>query len=66
MSGRNTTANVIAGICSFIFPGLGQLVQGRLLAALVHFLLSCVLWLIWLGWLIHIWSAYDAAVYKAR
>lgn len=58
-----STANVIAGVCSFFVPGLGQLVQARPFTALIHFALSLVLWIVWLGWLIHIWSAFSAAFY---
>lgn len=61
-----TSGNVIAGLASFFLPGLGQLVQGRMLAAFIHFLLGCVLWIVFMGWLIHIWSAYSAATYKGE
>lgn len=41
MSARPGSAgNVIAAICSLIIPGLGQLVQGRLLWALTWFVLA--------------------------
>jgi TM2 domain-containing membrane protein YozV len=65
-SHQGSTGNVIAAICSLFIPGLGQLVQGRLLKAIVMFVLACVLWIIWLGWLIHLWSILDAALYKPR
>ncbi len=65
MSGQGSTANVIAAIASFFIPGLGQLVQGRLLAAAVQFVLAAVLWVVWLGWIVHIWSIIDAARYTA-
>jgi len=64
VSGKGSTANVIAAICSLIFPGLGQLIQGRMLKALWHVLLAACLWLIsfgTLGWIMHLWSAYEAA-----
>jgi TM2 domain-containing membrane protein YozV len=61
--GQGSTANIIAAIASFFIPGLGQLVQGRLLAAAVQFVLAAVLWVIWLGWIVHIWSIVDAARY---
>jgi TM2 domain-containing membrane protein YozV len=35
MRGRGSTANVIAALASFLLPGLGQLVQGRVAAALI-------------------------------
>ena len=34
-TGQGSAGNVIAAICSFFIPGLGQLVQGRILAALL-------------------------------
>ncbi len=61
-----SAGNVIAAICSFLYPGLGQLVQGRPFAALIHFLLATILWVIWLGWLMHIISTLDAAWYTRR
>ena len=42
--GQGSTGNVLAAICSFFIPGLGQLVQGRLLKAIVMFVLAAVLW----------------------
>jgi len=50
----------------FLIPGLGQLLQGRLVTAAIHFVLSVVLWFFWLGILMHIWSAYSAAVFVPR
>jgi len=64
-TGQGSTGNVIAALCSFFIPGLGQLVQGRLFMALVQFVLAALLWLILLGWIIHLWSILDAALYKA-
>lgn len=62
--GQGSSGNVLAAICSFFIPGLGQLAQGRLLMAIVMFVLAGLLWIIWLGWLIHLWSILDAALYK--
>jgi TM2 domain-containing membrane protein YozV len=64
MSGQGSTGNVIAAVCSFFIPGLGQLVQGRPFTALVHFVLAGLLWFILLGWLVHLWSIVDAAVWR--
>jgi TM2 domain-containing membrane protein YozV len=61
MARQGSTGNVIAAVCSFFIPGLGQLVQGRLGMALVHFVLAGVLWYFLLGWIIHLWSIIDAA-----
>jgi TM2 domain-containing membrane protein YozV len=65
MAGQGSTGNVIAALCSFFIPGLGQLIQGRLLMAIMMFVLAGVLWLVLLGWLIHLWSIIDAAMFKA-
>ncbi len=64
-NGPGTAGNVIAAICSFFIPGLGQLVQGRVLMALIMFVLAGIMWIFLLGWLIHIWSVIDAALYRA-
>jgi len=66
MSGQGSAGNVIAALCSFFVPGLGQLLQGRLLRAIIQFVLASVLWFIWMGWLIHLWSVLDAALWKPR
>jgi len=62
--GQGSAGNVIAALCSFFIPGLGQLVQGRLLMATLHFVLAAVLWIVLLGWIIHLWSILDAALWK--
>ena len=67
-SGSGSTGNVIAAIASFLIPGLGQLAQGRLFAALFMFLLAGAIWLVTLGtlgWIGHVVAALHAAVYKA-
>jgi TM2 domain-containing membrane protein YozV len=61
--GRGSAGNVIAALCSFCIPGLGQLLQGRWLLAGFMFLMSVLLWIILLGWIIHLWSIIDAAIY---
>lgn len=66
MAGQGSTGNVIAALASFFVPGLGQLIQGRLIMAGVMFVLAALLWLIWLGWIIHLWSILDAALWKPR
>jgi len=66
MAGQGSTGNVIAAVCSFFIPGLGQLVQGRVLMALVQFVLAAVLWVVFLGWLIHLWSIVDAALWNPK
>ncbi len=66
MSGQGSGGNVIAALCSFFILGLGQLVQGRVIAAAVHFILAGILWVFLLGWLIHLWSIVDAARWSPR
>ena len=66
MSGQGSTGNVIAALASFFIPGLGQLLQGRFLMAIIHFILAGILWFFLLGWIIHLWSILDAAMFKAK
>ena len=66
MAGQGSTGNVIAALASFFIPGLGQLIQGRLIRAAVMFVLAAMLWVIWMGWIIHLWSILDAALWKSR
>ena len=66
MAGQGSTGNVIAALASFFIPGLGQLLQGRLVMAIIQFVLAAVLWFFLLGWAVHIWSVLDAALYKSR
>ena len=66
MSGQGSAGNVIAALCSFFIPGLGQLLQGRLFKAIIQFVLAGLLWIILMGWIIHLWSILDAALYKPR
>ncbi|MYC12274.1 MAG: hypothetical protein F4Y39_00965 [Gemmatimonadetes bacterium] len=61
MAGQGSGGNVLAALCSFFIPSLGQLLQGRLLIALFQFVLAAILWFIWMGWLIHLWSVLNAA-----
>jgi len=65
MTGPGSGGNVVAAICSLFVPGLGQLVQGRLLAAFLFFVAACALWILLLGWAIHLWSVIDAARWRA-
>ena len=65
MAEQGSTGNVIAALASFFIPGLGQLLQGRPIKALVMFVLAAVLWWFLLGWIIHLWSILDAALFKA-
>jgi TM2 domain-containing membrane protein YozV len=64
MAGQGSAGNVIAALASFFIPGLGQLIQGRLVRAIIQFVLAAVLWIVVLGWAIHLWSVLDAALYR--
>ena len=52
-TGQGSAGNVIAALCDLFFPGLGHLIQGRVLAALVWFLAACaagaITWIVTLG-----------------
>ncbi|USD37690.1 MULTISPECIES: hypothetical protein [Ferrimonas] len=71
MSGQGSAGNVIAAICSFFIPGLGQLVQGRVLAALLFFVFVSTGYFFYflivpaiLGAILHLWCIIDAAKYR--
>ncbi|GAA0854516.1 hypothetical protein [Aliiglaciecola litoralis] len=74
MAGQGSGGNVLAAICSFFIPGLGQLVQGRVFKALLFFVFSfvfyglaatVVLFFFWpVGAIFHLWSIISAATYK--
>ncbi|HQV88562.1 MAG TPA: hypothetical protein PKY67_08930 [Nitrosomonas sp.] len=68
MSGQGSGGNVLAAVCSFFIPGLGQLVQGRLLPAFLFFVVVGIGYFFAvliipavIGGLIHLWSIIDAA-----
>ena len=63
-AGQGSAGNVIAAVCSFFIPGPGQLMQDRLLKAAIMFGLAAALWVTWMGWIIHLWSIIDAALFK--
>jgi TM2 domain-containing membrane protein YozV len=65
MARQGSTGNVIAALASFFIPGLGQLLQGRLVKAAVMFVLAGILWWFLLGWIIHLWSILDAALWRS-
>ncbi|MDH5552902.1 MAG: hypothetical protein OEX82_06175 [Nitrosomonas sp.] len=72
MTGQGSGGNVLAAVCSFFIPGLGQLVQGRILAALLFFAIVGVNYFFMvlvipaiIGGLFHLWSIIDAARFKA-
>ncbi len=74
MSHQGSGGNVIAAICSLIYPGLGQLVQGRLLPALLFFLVCTInyalaatgilFFMIIFALIFHLWAIINAAKYN--
>lgn len=64
VAGQGSAGNVIAALASCFIPGLGQLLQGRLLKAGIMFAMAAILWFFLLGWIIHLWSILDAAIWK--
>ncbi|MFT5521495.1 MAG: TM2 domain-containing membrane protein YozV [Enterobacterales bacterium] len=74
MAGQGSSGNVIAAVCSFFIPGLGQLVQGRIMKAIMFFLITAIsygltvtviLFFMWfIGAIFHLWAIIDAATYK--
>ncbi|OZG74694.1 hypothetical protein BTA51_06850 [Hahella sp. CCB-MM4] len=73
MSGQGSGGNVLAAICNVFFPGLGQLVQGRILAALIFAIVAFGGYALWflvvpaiIGGIAHLWSIVDAAKFKPK
>ncbi len=73
MSGQGSGGNVLAAICNVFFPGLGQLVQGRILPALMFAIIvvgGYALWFLILpaivGGIAHLWAIIDAAKYRSE
>lgn len=65
--GPGQTGNIIAAVCSFFIPGLGQLVQGRIVWAIIHVVIGAIIWIVslgTLGWIVNLWSTIDAAIWK--
>ena len=73
MAEQGSGGNVIAALCNIPFPGLGQLVQGRLLAAIVIFITCCVGYFLWfliipaiIAGLVHLYAIISAATFTTR
>ncbi len=63
MAEQGSSGNVIAALASFFIPGLGQLIQGRPFSAMFYFFGHIILWVIFLGWVVNLVAALDAAWY---
>jgi len=65
--GQGSAGNVVAALGSICIPGLGQLAQGRLGAAIVQFVAAALVWFFTaglLGWVAHLASAAEAALWS--
>ena len=68
MAKKGSTGNIIAGVASFFLPGLGQLVQGRIIAAIFFFVFFVAIWVVTLaklGWIVNVLAAWNAAMYES-
>ena len=72
MSQQGSAGNILAAVASFFFPGLGQLLQGRILAALLFFSITVVGYFfavlvvpLIIAVIFHLWSIIDAAKFKS-
>ncbi len=72
MSGQGSGGNVLAALCNLFIPGLGQLLQGRLLAAILFFVIVVVGYALWwliipaiIGGIVHLFAILDAARFKS-
>ena len=69
MAGQGSGGNVLAALASFFLPGLGQLLQGRLLAAILFFIFVngaygsgiFIFPVLPLAFILHIWCIVNAA-----
>lgn len=72
MSSQGSGGNVLAAICNVFIPGLGQLVQGRIFAALLFFVGAGIAYatiIIAIGYvlvpIVYLWAIIDAAKFKS-
>ena len=68
---RGSAGNVLAALASFFLPGLGQLVQGRLVSAAFLFLATSIGYALWFlilpgiaAFLLHVAAVVDAATWR--
>ncbi|UCX06238.1 hypothetical protein ACRWQN_02980 [Shewanella sp. HL-SH8] len=72
MSQQGSAGNVLAAVASLFFPGLGQLLQGRFLAAIAFFCIvgtgyffGVLIVPAIIGAIFHLWAIIDAAKFKS-
>ena len=66
------TGNVIAALCNVFIPGLGHLIQGRIMLAIIFFVIIWSLYWFWwflifpavIGGILHLICILSAATYK--
>ena len=73
MARQGSGGNVLAALCNVFFPGLGQLVQGRIIAAIIFAVVVFVGYFFWIllvpaiiAAIFHLWSIVDAARFNSR
>lgn len=61
-----STANALAAIVNIFMPGVGQLIQGRVMAGIFFVLCTAIGYFLLVipGIIVHIWTIVDAAKYK--
>ncbi|MBR9728101.1 hypothetical protein ACFOD0_09415 [Shewanella intestini] len=71
MSQQGSAGNILAALASVFWPGLGQLLQGRIFIAIIFFCVTVVGYFFWalivpfiIAALFHLWSVIDAAKFK--
>jgi hypothetical protein len=73
MSQQGSLGNVVAAVCCFFIPGLGQLVQGRIIVAALFFVVTSLMYAsaiftLGLSWVLalplHLWCIINAARYR--
>jgi len=71
MAVKGSGGNVIAALCNVFIPGLGQLVQGRILAAILFFVVCAAGYAMWflvvpaiVAAIAHLWAIIDAAKFR--
>lgn len=58
-----SSSQALCAIASFFVPGLGQLIQGRPVTAVVLFIACAFSWLVLMGWVFSFYAAWDASMY---
>ena len=56
-----STGGWLPALLSLFIPGLGQMLLGRFGRAMGHFVVAVCLWMVLLGWIVHLYSAHEAS-----